>query len=74
VSKTLDKKYQKDFGKNLRKFRLAKKLSQHQLALDAGLDKNVVGNIERGESNPQITTVKSLAKVLEVHPKELLDF
>lgn len=75
MSKISDNKYQKDFGKNLRKLRLKKKkLSQHKLSLDAGLDKNVVGNLERGETNPQITTLKALAKVLDVHPKDLLDF
>ncbi|MCG3165537.1 MAG: hypothetical protein POELPBGB_01305 [Bacteroidia bacterium] len=72
----IDKKYCKHFGKNLRRLRLAneKKLSQHQLSLDAGLDKNTVGNIERGEKNPTITTIKALAKVLKLHPKDLLDF
>ncbi len=75
MSKTSDIKYQEDFGKNLKKLRLKKKnLSQHKLGLDAGLDKNVVGNLERGETNPQITTLKALAKVLDVHPKDLLDF
>lgn len=75
----IDKKYKKDFGKNLKKLREkkivdGKKLSQHKLSLDAGLDKNVVGNLERGEANPKITTVRALAKVLNVHPKDLLDF
>lgn len=69
-----DKKYLKEFGKNLRALRLKKGITQEILAEDAGIGKNQVGLIERGEINVTISTIKKLAKQLEVHPKELLDF
>lgn len=69
-----DKKYLKDFGKHLRGIRTQKNITQEGLGLDAGLGKNQVGLIERGEVNVTISTIKKLAKSLQVHPKELLDF
>jgi transcriptional regulator with XRE-family HTH domain len=69
-----DKKYLKDFGKNLRKIRIKANLSQEALGLDAGLGKNQVGMIERGEVNVTISTIKRLARQLEIQPKDLLDF
>ena len=69
-----DKKYLKDFGKNLRGLRTQKDMTQEDLGLDAGLGKNQVGLIERGEVNVTISTLKKLAKSLKVEPKELLDF
>ena len=69
-----DKKYLKEFGKHLRKVRTDHKLSQEALGLDAGLGKNQVGLIERGEVNVTLSTIKKLAKSLQVHPKDLLDF
>ncbi len=69
-----DKKYLKEFGKHLRQIRLESKISQEALGLDAGLGKNQVGLIERGEVNVTISTIKKLAKKLEIQPKDLLDF
>lgn len=69
-----DKKYLKDFGKNLRRLRKSKRISQEALALDAGIGKNQVGLIERGEINVTINTIKKLAKCIGLQPKDLLDF
>lgn len=69
-----DKKYLKDFGKNLRKLRLAQSLTQEDLNHKADLGKNQTGLIERGEINISICTLKALAKALAVKPKDLLDF
>lgn len=38
------------------------------------LSKKTIGEIERGETNPSFETLLVLAKVLEIHPKELFDF
>jgi transcriptional regulator with XRE-family HTH domain len=54
--------------------RQSKGLSQEALEFDADLSKNVVGNIERGESNPTFTTIKALAKGLGTPIKDLVDF
>lgn len=69
-----DEKYLKEFGKNLRQLRLEKDVTQEILSEEAGIGKNQVGLIERGEINVTISTIKKLAKKLGVHPKDLLDF
>lgn len=69
-----DKKLLTKFGKHLRKLRLEKGLSQEALTLNAELSKNMVGMIERGEVNPTLTTIESLATGLDVPKKILMDF
>lgn len=74
VNNVRDEKYLKDFGENLRVIRTKRKMTQEDLGLDAGLGKNQVGLIERGDVNVTISTLKKLAKSLKLEPKELLDF
>ncbi|HTA27697.1 MAG TPA: helix-turn-helix transcriptional regulator [Bacteroidia bacterium] len=69
-----DKRTLNAFGRNLRRLRLIKGLSQEALEFDSGLSKNVVGNIERGEANPTFTTIKALSKGLGVPIKDMVDF
>ncbi len=69
-----DEKYLRDFGKNFRKLRLAKNMSQEALGNEAGIGKNQVGLIERGEINVTICTIKKIAKNLGYEPKDFLDF
>jgi transcriptional regulator with XRE-family HTH domain len=72
--KTKDEKYLKAFGKHVRKLRNDRKLSQEQLNDEAGLGKNQLGLIERGEVNPSLITMKSLAIALGLDLKTLVDF
>ena len=69
-----DKEILLGFGKHLKQVRIKKGLSQHQLAYEANINKNQVGNIERGEVNPTLTTLISISKVLDIEFNELLDF
>jgi len=70
-----DKNFTILFGKNLRKLRKSKKLSQENLAYDANIPISQVGRIERGEINTTISTVYAISKALNLsHPKELFDF
>ena len=69
-----DKKVISSFGKNLRKLRLEKKLSQEELNFRTELSKNMVGMIERGEVNPTLTTIEALAKGLGIATKKLMDY
>ncbi len=63
----------KIFGQQVRKLRLAKGLSQEKLAELAGLHRNYVGGIERGERNVALLNILRLARALEVLPSELLE-
>ncbi|MBZ9758168.1 helix-turn-helix domain-containing protein [Mesorhizobium sp. ESP6-5] len=53
-------------GWNLRKFRLARGLSQERLALEAGIDRAYLGRIERGSENVTVSTLELVAKALEI--------
>jgi transcriptional regulator with XRE-family HTH domain len=69
-----DKKFNLLFGKNLRKLRKSKKLSQENLAYDADIPISQVGRIERGEINTTISTVYALSKALEIKISVLFEF
>lgn len=53
-------------GKNIKKYRLAKKLRQEDLAEKAGLSANYIGMVERGEKIPALETFITILNVLEV--------
>lgn len=53
-------------GKNIRKYRLAKKLRQEDLAEKAGLSANYIGMVERGEKIPSLETFLTILNALEV--------
>jgi len=63
----------KIFGKQVRKFRKARGLSQEELAELAELHRNYIGGIERGERNVALLNIVRLAKALGVPLSELLE-
>ena len=60
-------------GREIRRYRKAKDLSQEQLAELAGVSRNYVGFLERGERNPSIQAVAKMARALGVRPAALLE-
>jgi len=64
----------KDFGKNLKKIRKQKKITQEQLAFDTGLELSQIGRIERGVINTSISNVFIIADALGINHKELWEF
>lgn len=60
------------FGENVRKERLAKNLSQEDLADLAGVHRTYVGMIERAEKNITLITIEKVAAALGLKPKDLL--
>lgn len=53
-------------GKNIRKYRLMKKMRQEDLAEKAGLTTNYIGMVERGEKIPSLETFINILNALGV--------
>ena len=60
------------FGQVLRTLRKNAALSQEQLALDAGIERNFVSLIERGVNQPSIRVIFKLAHALAISPSAML--
>ena len=59
-------------GAAIRRVRAMKGMSQEQLSLDAGLHRNYVGRVERGELSPTFEPLVGIARALGVDPDELM--
>lgn len=59
-------------GRNVRKYRKLKGLTQEQLALEAEMERSYVSDLERGTRNPSVRALGRLAEALSVKPEELL--
>ncbi|MDB5223921.1 MAG: putative transcriptional regulator with C-terminal domain [Chitinophagaceae bacterium] len=69
-----DEKFIKQFGKRLKEVRLAKSVSQEELAGRTGFELSQIGRIERGTVNTSLSHVAAIAKALKVKPAELFSF
>ncbi len=65
---------EKRFGAKLAYLRKSKNLSQMKLAEIVNMNFNYIGQIERGEANVTIKTLRLLGDALEVELKELFDY
>ena len=63
----------KRLGRNVRRLRLEKGLSQEEYAFEAGIHRTYVSDIERGARNPTATIIDKLAKPFGIAPGRLLD-
>lgn len=59
-------------GLAIRAWRVQRKLSQEDLAYEAGVHRTYLGGIERGERNPSYTNLLRIASALEVPLSELI--
>lgn len=66
--------YCKAFGEHFRKLRKAKGYGMREFALDADMEYGTLSKIERGVTNPTISTVLYLAEALGISHSELFDF
>lgn len=64
----------KRFGYHLRELRVARKLTQEELADRAGMHFTYIGQIERGLRNPSLINLEKIARALHVKAGELLPF
>lgn len=61
----------KEFGRNLKRIRKEKGMTQEELQYKSGLALSQIARIETGVVNTTISTVYVLAKALKVEPGEL---
>ena len=60
-------------ARNLRILRKQKGLSQEELAFQAGINRNYVGQIEREEKSPTIDMIEKIVGALGISPSDLLE-
>lgn len=60
-------------GKNVRRLRKQKGLTQEELAFEAEIDLTYVGGIERGKRNPSLLVMVRIADALSVPLIKLLN-
>ena len=53
-------------GMRIRYLRKRKGLSQEDLALESGINKNYLSDLERGARNPTIVVIEKIASALEI--------
>ncbi len=59
-------------GRNLKRIRKEKGVSQGEVASAFGMDKAFISNIENGKTNPTLATIAKLAKAVGVPIEELM--
>jgi len=59
-------------GRNVRRFRLKRGLTQEQFAAVSGFSQQYVSGLEQGNRNPTVVTVYELARALGVSHLDLL--
>lgn len=60
-------------GENIKKFRLAKNLTQEELAKAVGVSGPMITQLERGTKTPNLLLGKDIAKALNCSLEDLLD-
>jgi transcriptional regulator with XRE-family HTH domain len=60
------------FPTNVLRVRRQVGLNQEELAFRAGMTRNFVGGLERGEKSPTLRTLAEQAEALDVSPLDLL--
>jgi len=61
------------FGRNVRRFRQQKGLTQEDLAFKSEIDLTYMGGIERGKRNPSLLVMARIAEALSVPLQKLLE-
>lgn len=62
----------KNIACNLKRIRKSRNMSLDMLAEETGVSKSMLGQIERGESNPTVSTISKIVEGLKVPFEELI--
>ena len=61
-----------NLGKNIKRIREQKNMSQGDICREVGFDRAQMSNIEAGKGNPTLATIEKIARALSVTSDELL--
>lgn len=70
----MDKDFVLKVGKNIKKYRMKKGLSQFKLAIEIDCTTSAISGIEIGRSDTTLTKINAIAKALDIEPYQLLQF
>jgi transcriptional regulator with XRE-family HTH domain len=59
-------------GRNVKRLRLAKGLTQERLAFSSDIDLTYIGGIERGRRNPSLLVMARIAEALDAPLSDLI--
>lgn len=62
-----------EFGKLVRKKRIALDLTQKEISEKMGVSKNYISQLENGTTNAGINAIEKISKILEIDIKELIE-
>lgn len=68
-----DRQIQRKLGERVRALRTEKGFSQEGFADACGLHRTYMGSIERGETNPTLGSLATIARALKVTTSKLLE-
>lgn len=74
MKSALKEKRIKILGERIKQLRIEQKLSQIQLAFEAGIPREQLGRIEKGQISTGINTIFKLSDALNIPVKDLFDF
>ena len=60
-------------GANVRRYRKLRGMTQEHLALEVGMERSYISDLERGTRNPSVRALGRLAEALSVSPMQLLE-
>lgn len=66
-----EKQILESFGRNVRRYRKERSLSQEQLGDKCQLDRTYIGSVERGERNIGLVNIYRIANALQLDVREL---
>lgn len=70
----MDKCFIEKVGRNVKKFRESKGLTQVELAVDADIASSTIGMIETAQNDMTLSKINAIAKALGLEAYELLKF
>ncbi|MCD8024379.1 MAG: helix-turn-helix domain-containing protein [Candidatus Gastranaerophilales bacterium] len=66
--------FRKELGKNIRKIRLDKKMTQETLCLESGISRSHIAMIETGKRDITISTLFKISRALKVDMSKIFCF